>query len=132
MSYTKTQEGWPDFYSDADLTAMAAIRGWRMTDQEWLIRDRNNNTLLFTADDANERLQEENGGDLVIGKAPDEPRNRSSPLVKTEQSCRSVNWSPVNGTTAGNMNPNGQHNPIQLTNKPVFWSYTATAMTACH
>ena len=27
MSYTRPDEGWPDFYSDADLTAMAAIWG---------------------------------------------------------------------------------------------------------
>ena len=74
MSYTKPKEGWPDFYSDADLTAMAAI--WGLEDdrnQEWLIRDRDNNALLFTADDGNERLQKEISGDLVIGQAPDEP-----------------------------------------------------------
>ena len=74
MSYTKPKEGWPDFYSDADLTAMTAI--WGLEDdrnQEWLIRDRDNNALLFTADDGNERLQKEISGDLVIGQAPDEP-----------------------------------------------------------
>ena len=74
MSYTKPDEGWPDFYSPADLTAMAAIWGLEDDrDQEWLIRDGDDNTLLFTANDANERLKGEISGDLVIGQAPDPP-----------------------------------------------------------
>ena len=83
MSYTKPDEGWPDFYSDADLTAMAAI--WGLEDdrkQEWLVRDRDNNALLFTADAGNERLREEISGDLVIGEAPGAP---PKPTIKLGQ-----------------------------------------------
>ena len=77
MSYTRPDDGWPDFYSDADLTAMAAI--WGLEDdrnQEWLIRNHDNEVLLLTADAANERLKEQNIGDLAllkdIDEAPDE------------------------------------------------------------
>ena len=107
MSYTKPQEGWPDFYSDADLTAMAAI--WGLEDdrnQEWLIRDRNNNTLLFTADDANERLQEENSGDLVIGKAPDEP---PEPIIALGQDGTELQISQL--VSAGEWHYRWEHEP---------------------
>ena len=74
MSYTRPDDGWPDFYSDADLTAMAAI--WGLEDdrnQEWLIRNHDNEVLLLTADAANERLKEQNIGDIVLGQAPEPP-----------------------------------------------------------
>ncbi len=83
MSYTRPDEGWPDFYSDADLTAMAAI--WGLEDdrgEDWLIGDRHGNALLFTADAANERLREERSGDLVIGQAPGKP---PEPILALDQ-----------------------------------------------
>ena len=83
MSYTKPDEGWPDFYSDADLTAMAAI--WGLEDdrgEDWLIKDRDGNALLFTADAAGERLREELSGDLVIGQAPGKP---PEPILALDQ-----------------------------------------------
>jgi hypothetical protein len=83
MSYTRPVEGWPDFYSDADLTAMAAI--WGLEDdrgEEWLISDRYKNPLLLTADAANERLREEISGDLVIGQAPGKP---PEPILALDQ-----------------------------------------------
>ena len=107
MSYTKPKEGWPDFYSDADLTAMTAI--WGLEDdrnQEWLIRDRDNNALLFTADDGNERLQEEISGDLVIGQAPDEP---PEPILALGQDGAELKISQL--VSAGEWHYRWEHEP---------------------
>ena len=99
MSYTRPDEGWPDFYSDADLTAMAAI--WGLEDdrgQEWLISSQDGNALLMTADAANQRLQEEISGDRVIGLAPEKPPEPTLSLdqdgthLKIEQLVNAGSW----------------------------------------